>query len=115
MSLVPRPYLSRVLTCLVVGLLLSLAVFIPGSKDDGKQHIYITPHGEVGDIKRALNSLGRSDLDIRYTDTGPFQVDVFQGWIFVLVLGTLVSAVGWGGMSLIYSIIRKALEGKAAK
>ena len=115
MSLIPRPYLPRVLACLVVGLLLSFTVFIPGAKDDGKQHIYITPRGEVGDIKRALNSLGRSDLDIRYTDAGPFQMDVFEGWIFVLVLGTVGSAVGWAGMSLIYSIIRKALEGKNAK
>lgn len=115
MSLVPRPYLPRVLTCLFVGLLLSLTVFIPGTKDDGKQHIYITPRGEVGDIKRALNSLGRSDLDIRYTDTGPFQMDVFEGWIFVLVLGTVVSAVGWAGISFIYSIIQNALKNKAAK
>jgi hypothetical protein len=115
MSLVPRPYLPRVLTCLAAGLLLSLTVFIPGRQDDGKQHIYITPRGEVGDIKRALNSLGRSDIDIRYTDTGPFQMDVFEGWIFVLILGTVISALGWAGISFIFAIIRNLLESQATK
>jgi hypothetical protein len=115
MSLVPRPYLPRVLACLVVGLLASLTVFIPSGEDDHKQHLYITTPGPTGDIERVIKSLGRTDIEIRHGGTGPFQMDVFEGWIFVFVLGTVISALGWAGISFIFAIIRNLFESKAAK
>jgi hypothetical protein len=115
MSLVPRPYLPRALTCLTAGLLLSLAVFIPSGEDDHKQHLYVTTPGQTGDVERAIKSLGRSDIEIRHGGTGPFQMDVLEGWIFVLVVGTTVSAFAWAVMSVIYSIVCNVLETKPAK
>ncbi len=116
MTLVPRPYLPRVLTCLVVGLLLSLAVLIPSREDDGKSRLYITviSSGKTDDIERAIKSLGRSDIELHH-GLGGVYLTPFEGWIFLLIFGTVISAFGWAGMSFIYSVIRNALESKAAK
>ena len=114
MSLIPRPYLPRVLACLVVGLLLSLTVFIPSREDDGKSRLYITviASAKTDDIEHAIKSLGRSDIEIHHGQGGVY-LTPFEGWIFLIISGTVLSAFGWSGISIIYSIICKALAGKA--
>ena len=114
LNLIPRPYLPRLLTCLVVGLVLSFTVFIPSGQDDHKQHLYITTPGQTSDIERAIKSLGRSDVHISNGESGVY-LTPFEAWIFLLVFCTVMSAFGWAGMSFIYSVIHNSLESRAAK
>jgi hypothetical protein len=110
-----RPfYLPRLLTCLVVGMLLSLTVFIPSGPDERKQNLYISTLGRTDDIERAIKSLGRNDIQVTH-DAGGVYLTPFEGWIAVLVLGTLISAVGWAAMSFIHSIVCHALESKSGR
>jgi hypothetical protein len=105
--------LSRALTCLIAGLLLSLTVFIPSGETDGKQRLYITTAGSTRDIEQSIHALGRTDIEIRHGGTGPFQMNVFEGWIFILILGTVLTAVGWAAITFIYSLVFNALKAGA--
>ena len=109
MSALRHPYTARLLTCLVVDLLLSLTVFIPSGENENKHHLYITTEGRTDDIERAVKSLSRSDIRITNGESGVYLTPV-EGWIFILVAGTALSALGWAGLSYIHSRFQVALK-----
>ena len=109
MNFLRHPYTARILTCLTAGLLLSLMAIFPASSEiERKHHLYVATDGSTDDIRLVIKSLGRSDIHIRENDDS--RMALFDEWLFVSVYGTVISALGWAGISGIHSALRNTLK-----